>query len=85
MAYARLHGLAAGATQELQLSINLGALARANADGDLVIYPGDYQMMFDYDSCLTYNFTLTGEATVLTPLARQQASYTYTVPVHPQA
>ncbi|KAK0271129.1 hypothetical protein LTR35_013690 [Friedmanniomyces endolithicus] len=85
VAYARLHGLAAGATQELQLSINLGALARANSDGDLVIYPGDYQMLFDYDSCLTYNFTLTGEATVLTPLARQQASYTYTVPVHPQA
>ncbi|KAK4890323.1 hypothetical protein LTR27_010966 [Elasticomyces elasticus] len=85
VSYARLHGLAAGASEELQLSINLGALARANADGDLVIYPGDYQLLLDYDSCLTFNFTLTGESTVLTPLARQQASYNFTVPVHPQA
>ncbi|KAK5704338.1 hypothetical protein LTR97_003356 [Elasticomyces elasticus] len=85
VSYARLHGLAAGASEELQLSINLGALARANADGDLVIYPGDYQLLLDYDSCLTFNFTLTGESRVLTPLARQQASYNFTVPVHPQA
>ncbi|KAK3113806.1 hypothetical protein LTR53_008544 [Teratosphaeriaceae sp. CCFEE 6253] len=83
--YARVHGLAPGATEEVQLDINLQALTRANADGDLVIYPGDYQLLFDYDSSLTFNFTLTGESTVLTPLARQQASYNFTVPVHPQA
>jgi beta-D-xylosidase 4 len=83
-AYARLHGVAAGASQQVQLNLNLGALARANKNGDLVLYPGEYELLFDYDSCLTFKFKLTGKATVIDPLARQQASYNYTVPVHPQ-
>ena len=85
VSYARVHNLAAGATEEVQLDINLGGLTRANTDGDLVVYPGDYSLLFDYDSSLVFNFTLTGESKVLTPLARQQASYNYTVPVHSQA
>ncbi|KAK7699495.1 hypothetical protein SLS64_011633 [Diaporthe eres] len=83
VSYARAHGLAAGESQEVPLSLNLGALARANADGDLVLYPGDYEMMLDYDSRLTFNLTLTGSPTILDPLARQQPQ-SITVPVHPQ-
>lgn len=71
VSYARVHGLAAAETQEVPLSLNLGALARTNTDGDLVLYPGDYEMMLDYDSRLTFNFTLTGSPTLLDPLARQ--------------
>lgn len=83
VSYARAHGLAAGESQEVPLSLNLGALARANADGDLVLYPGDYEMVLDYDSRLTFNFTLTGSPTILDPLARQKPQ-SFTVPVHPQ-
>ncbi|KAK3670638.1 hypothetical protein LTR78_009473 [Recurvomyces mirabilis] len=82
--YARLHGLASGAAEELHFTLNLNALARANSDGDLVIYPGDYEMLIDYDSRLTFNFTLTGQATTIDSLVKQQASYNYTVPVQPQ-
>lgn len=85
VSYARLHGIAPGTSQDVQLKLNLGALARADANGDLVIYPGDYQLLFDYNSCLTFSFSLTGNSAVLYPLVRQQASYNYTVPVHPQA
>lgn len=71
VSYARVHDLAAGDTQEVPLKLNLGALARANADGDLMLYPGDYEMMLDYDAQLTFNFTLTGSPALLDPLARQ--------------
>ncbi|KAG8164124.1 hypothetical protein KVR01_006042 [Diaporthe batatas] len=70
VSYARVHGLAPGKTQEVELDINLGALARADENGDLLLYPGDYEMMFDYDSQLTFNFTLTGSPTLLDALAR---------------
>ena len=85
VSYARLHSITGGHHEEVELKLNLGALARANSDGDLVIYPGDYQLQLDYDACLTFNFKLTGHEYILDPLARQQASYNYTVPVHPQA
>ncbi|SMR48369.1 unnamed protein product [Zymoseptoria tritici ST99CH_1A5] len=83
--YARLHGLSAGASAELSFSLSLGALARGDEHGDLIIYPGDYEVQIDYDAALTFNFTLTGQATLLDGLVRQKASYNYTVPVHPAA
>jgi len=83
--YARLHDLHAGAAAELKFDLNLNALARANADGDLVIYPGDYELMIDYDAKLKFDFKLTGQPAIIDTLVRQQASYNYTVPVHPQA
>jgi xylan 1,4-beta-xylosidase len=83
-AYSRIHGLKPGAAEELQLKLNLGALARANSAGDLVIYPGDYQILIDYDSKIVFNFKLTGQATTIDKLVPQQSSYNYTVPVHPQ-
>jgi beta-D-xylosidase 4 len=85
VSYARLHDLQPGAWEDVQLRLNLGALARADKNGDLVIYPGDYELLFDYDSKITAKFTLTGKSVVINPLVRQQASYNYTVPVHPQA
>jgi beta-D-xylosidase 4 len=84
VSYARLHDIAPGTSQDLELELNLGALARADANGDLVIYPGDYELLFDWDSRLKFRFTLTGRSVVLDPLVRQRERYEYTVPVYPK-
>ncbi|KAK4502317.1 hypothetical protein PRZ48_005742 [Zasmidium cellare] len=68
----------------LELPLTLGSIARANENGDLVIYPGDYEITLDVEPKLKSKFRLTGPATVLEQLPRQAASYNYTVPVHPQ-
>jgi xylan 1,4-beta-xylosidase len=64
-AYGRLHDIAIGDSQDLKLSIYLGCLARADTDGNLVLYPGSYTLTFDIDSKLSFNFTLSGKATVI--------------------
>jgi beta-D-xylosidase 4 len=84
VSYARLHDIAPGTSRDLELELNLGALARADENGDLVIYPGDYEFLFDWDSRLKFRFTLTGRAALLDPLVRQRERYEYTVPVHPK-
>ncbi len=81
--YYRAHDIAPGTSTTLSLDVNLGALARANTQGDLVLYPGDYEFMLDIDSKLTFKFSLTGKAKVIDKLPRQAPSYNYTVPVHP--
>lgn len=83
VSYARAHDIAPGSSQTLSLDLTLGSLARANKQGDLVIYPGDYHFMLDIDSKLTFKFTLTGDAKVIDKLPRQAGSYNYTVPVNP--
>lgn len=83
VSYTRAHGIAPGSSQTLSLDLTLGSLARANKQGDLVIYPGDYEFMLDIDSRLTFKFSLTGNAMVIDKLPRQAASYNYTVPVNP--
>ncbi|KAK5109976.1 hypothetical protein LTR62_006343 [Meristemomyces frigidus] len=85
VSYARLHGIAAGTSQTLQLPLLLGALARANVDGDLTIFPGDYELMLDNDASLTFKFTLKGQAAVVDTLPAPKASYPETVPVNIQA
>jgi beta-D-xylosidase 4 len=84
VSYARLHGISPGKEQVAKLDINLGALARANSDGDLILYPGRYQLQLDYDARLVFDFELTGHATLLDTLPRQQARYNFSVPVHRQ-
>ncbi|KAK5163127.1 uncharacterized protein LTR77_010911 [Saxophila tyrrhenica] len=83
VSYTRAHDIAPGSSQTLSMDVNLGALARANKQGDLVIYPGDYEFMLDIDSKLHFKTCLTGDAVVLETLPRQAASYNFTTEVHP--
>lgn len=85
VSYERAHDLQPGTAATLSLPVTLGSLARASPEGDLTIYPGTYQLTLDVDEKLSVNFTLTGEATVVNVLPRQQSSYNYTVPVNPQS
>jgi len=87
ISYARLHDVCTGAPQTLSLPPTLGSLARADADGNLVIYPGDYTISLDVDGAESFTFTLTGdeEGSIIDTLPASKASYPATVPVHLQA
>jgi beta-D-xylosidase 4 len=58
VSYGRLHSVGVGSTQRLTLSVNLGALTRADTNGNQYIYPGDYTLALDVDSKLTFNLSL---------------------------
>ena len=84
VAFSRLHNLAPGAQAQLTLPLTLGSMARANQNGDLTIFPGNYTLALDIDASLTYNFSLTGSPTVIESLPLPKASYSYAVPVQIQ-
>lgn len=85
VSYARAHDIPVDGSQVLSLPVNLGSLARADENGDLTIYPGDYVLSLDTDSVLSVEFKLTGDAAIVDTIPRQAAQYNYTVPVYPQA
>jgi beta-D-xylosidase 4 len=65
VAYTRLHNILAGSSQTGNLNLTLGSLARADDEGDMVLYPGNYSLVIDTDTKATWNFTLTGSAAAL--------------------
>ncbi|CAD0107538.1 unnamed protein product [Aureobasidium uvarum] len=79
--YARAHGVAPGKSQTVNLDISIGSLARADQNGDLTVYPGNYKLAIDNDELLTAEFELVGEPVIVDRLTRQGV-YEYTVPVH---
>ncbi|KAF5541770.1 glycoside hydrolase [Fusarium mexicanum] len=47
VSYARAKSIGAGQTKSVDLAMTLGSIARANSDGDLVLYPGHYNLILD--------------------------------------
>ncbi|GAB7344337.1 hypothetical protein MBLNU457_2201t2 [Dothideomycetes sp. NU457] len=84
VAYDRLHNVAVNGNQVLSLPLTLGSLARADENGNTVIYPGDYTLALDNDKVLTFNFTLTGQPATIETMPAPAATYNTTVPVHIQ-
>lgn len=84
VSYTRLHALAANEKQRMELPLTLGSLARADKNGDITIWPGDYELALDNDASLTFSFTLKGSPVAIETLPSPAASYNYTVPVHIQ-
>jgi len=64
-AYTRLRGIKAGEAKEVKLSMTLGTLARTDANGNLVLYPGKYEALLDVPTLSKMSFTLTGDEVVL--------------------
>lgn len=52
--------IAPGASCTANIDVPVGALARADVTGNLVIFPGDYSLAVNVDASVTFNFTLTG-------------------------
>lgn len=65
VAYQRLHNITSGASQTGSLNLTLGSLARADANGDAVLYPGSYKLGIDVDGSVAWDFTLVGDEATL--------------------
>jgi len=79
--YTRISSIPINSHATGQITLTLGALARFDAQGRKVLYPGTYKISVDTTPALaSLSFTLTGPATVLedwptppTPVAQQAA------------
>jgi beta-D-xylosidase 4 len=60
--YTRLHSIAPGKEATAALKVTLGSVARADAQGNLWVYPGTYHITIDTGAevSLTHNFELEG-------------------------
>ncbi|KAK5115790.1 hypothetical protein LTR62_000879 [Meristemomyces frigidus] len=54
--------IAPGTSTIVNIAVPVGALARADANGNLVVYPGQYSLALNPESSVTASFTLTGDA-----------------------
>ncbi|KAF9057773.1 glycoside hydrolase family 3 protein [Panaeolus papilionaceus] len=64
VAYTRLHDIKPGTQQIASLKVTLGSIARADADGNLHVYPGTYKLTIDTGAAqiLTHSFVIDGKA-----------------------
>ena len=63
--YTRLFNITAGQSQTASLAWSVGNLARVDAKGNLVLYPGTYTVLIDQPTAANVTFTLTGTEMVL--------------------
>jgi beta-D-xylosidase 4 len=64
-AYSRLHNITGGESQTATLPLTLGSLARADVNGDIWLFPGNYTFSVDTTDMVTWRFELKGEAVKL--------------------
>ncbi|EED20475.1 conserved hypothetical protein [Talaromyces stipitatus ATCC 10500] len=84
VSYLRLHNITSGSQGTLDLPLTLGSMARADENGNLVIFPGHYKIALDVSDSLTFEFSLRGDPLVIDTLPVPDAHYDFTVPVHIQ-
>ncbi|KAH8800178.1 glycosyl hydrolase family 3 C-terminal domain-containing protein, partial [Xylogone sp. PMI_703] len=82
VSYMRLHNITTKSHQVLDLPLTLGSLARADENGNLVIFPGEYKVELDIFGSLTFEFGLHGNPVVIDTLPVPDTHYSFTVPVH---
>ncbi|KAK0099268.1 hypothetical protein ONS95_006362 [Cadophora gregata] len=84
VSYDRLHDIPIDGKKTLHLPLTLGSLARADENGDLTIFPGEYLLTLDIDQKIEFGFSLTGEKAVVDKLPQPGGKYNFTVPVRAQ-
>ncbi|KAH7104540.1 beta-xylosidase [Auriculariales sp. MPI-PUGE-AT-0066] len=70
--FARAKKIAPGATQAVELSVTLGAIARVDKKGSFVLYPGKYDLELDTGGALKASFNLVGDATEILDFPQQR-------------
>ncbi|KAI1738219.1 glycoside hydrolase superfamily [Xylaria scruposa] len=68
VAFTRLHDIKPGDTATGALDIKVGSIARSDADGALTLWPAKYKLVLDIDDRASWDFEITGTATVLDKL-----------------
>ncbi|KAL1873614.1 hypothetical protein VTK73DRAFT_801 [Phialemonium thermophilum] len=63
--YRRFHNVTAGSNQTASLTWTLGNLGRVDANGNRVLYPGNYTVLFDEPTTASISFTLAGTEVTL--------------------
>lgn len=66
VSYTRSHNIAAGSTIQTSLAVTLGSIARADANGDLWVFPGTYKFTVDTPGVLDMTIQLQGSAERIT-------------------
>lgn len=67
VSYSRLHQIKAGSTGQARLAVTLGSIARADANGNLWIFSGSYQLDVDTGPvALSHRFDLVGNSMQIT-------------------
>ncbi|KFY00624.1 hypothetical protein O988_03198 [Pseudogymnoascus sp. VKM F-3808] len=84
VSYLRLNNIKTKSEQVLHLPLTLGSLARAEKNGNLVIFPGIYKIALDISEALTFTFSLHGAPVLIDTLPTPKPHYEFTVPVHIQ-
>lgn len=65
VAYERLFNVTAGTPQTATLNLTLGSLSRHDEQGNQKLYPGDYALVIDTDARAVWNFTVSGEESMM--------------------
>lgn len=65
VAYQRLHNIEPASSQTGNLKLTLASLARADENGNFVLYPGSYRLGIDVDGSVGWEFSLVGDHAVL--------------------
>jgi beta-D-xylosidase 4 len=68
VAFTRLHDIKPGDTATGNLDIKLGSVARSDANGGLTLWPAKYKLVLDIDDRASWDFEITGTASVLDKL-----------------
>ncbi|KAJ8131937.1 hypothetical protein O1611_g1683 [Lasiodiplodia mahajangana] len=68
VAFTRLHDIKPGDTATGTLDIKLGSVARSDSSGALTLWPAKYKLVLDTDDRASWDFEITGTATVLDKL-----------------
>lgn len=61
----RLATIAPGQSAELVIPVPVGAIARADENGNKVVYPGDYQLALNVERSVVVDVKLTGDAVTI--------------------
>lgn len=63
--YTRVQDIRGGKSADVELSLTLGGLARHDAKGNQILYPGKYRLLLEEPSEVVWEFELVGEEAVL--------------------
>ena len=72
VAYQRLFNVTGGASQTVEMTVDLSGLARRAENGDEILYPGNYRILIDVPTQAEWAFELAGDEYVLDRWPQQQ-------------
>jgi len=74
--YARAKSIEPGQTVSVQLPVTIGSIGRIDDNGNLWLYPGNYEFIVDTTAELKASFKLSGKATQITNWPQRPANST---------